>query len=340
MQCDLRLDALQAWLTQQPNIKATSFQLISGDASFRRYFRGQNQHGQNLIAVDAPPTTENNPLFVALAKALADAKVNTPQVLATNYDQGFMLLSDLGSQHIADIITPDNAEHLYTLCLATLAKLHSVSRSSEGQIAHYNRELIEFELAIFNDWLITKHLDIQLDQHEQQLIKNTFSYLTQIFEKQPTGFVHRDFHSRNIMLTDPKPNSVDDIALIDFQGALIGPVVYDVVSLLRDCYLKWPDDLVLKLSENYRQAHFPDITPKLWQQGFDLVGMQRHLKAAGIFARLHHRDSKSHYLADIPRTLSYVVDVAGQYSQLQAFSEWLQQKVLPRIEQANMEYTR
>lgn len=326
---DTRADSLFKWLNTVTTIQHENFKLISGDASFRRYFRCTTEN-QIFIAVDSPPQTEDNALFCALANTLAQCNVTVPAVISANVNEGFLLLSDLGKTHLSDIITQQNAKALYTESLDELVKARGVNATTLGPIPAYDHKQVIFELSIFSEWLINTYLKITLTEAENNLIQTAFGFITAIFMQQPTHFVHRDYHSRNIMLTTT-PEKQNQIAIIDFQGALIGPVMYDSVSLLRDCYIAWPQELVLQISEQHRLKYYPDIAPKNWQQGFDIVGIQRHIKAAGIFARLHERDNKPFYLYDIPRTLQYIVDVGQQYSELLEFANWLEKKILPKV---------
>ncbi|WP_111980302.1 aminoglycoside phosphotransferase family protein [Algibacillus agarilyticus] len=326
---DTRADSLFKWLNTVTTIQHENFKLISGDASFRRYFRCKTEN-QIFIAVDSPPQTEDNALFCALANTLAQCNVTVPAVISANINEGFLLLSDLGKTHLSDIITQQNAKALYTESLDELVKARGVNATTLGPIPAYDHKQVIFELSIFSEWLINTYLKITLTEAENNLIQTAFGFITAIFMQQPTHFVHRDYHSRNIMLTTT-PEKQNQIAIIDFQGALIGPVMYDSVSLLRDCYIAWPQELVLQISEQHRLKYYSDIAPKNWQQGFDIVGIQRHIKAAGIFARLHERDNKPFYLNDIPRTLQYIVDVGQQYSELLEFANWLEKKILPKV---------
>ncbi len=337
MAFDPRSEDLFHWLSQvcakSANSDIENFHLISGDASFRRYFR-LTIDNKSYIAVDAPPETEDNALFISLAKALKNQNLLAPQVLDANLDQGFMLQSDLGSTMLSDKLSADNVETLYTQALDLLPKMQKVTGSELGSLPGYDAELVKKELGIFSEWLIDNHLNLALSTQEQSVLSQTFAYLAEAFDQQPKAGVHRDYHSRNLMLLKKETESITyDIAIIDFQGGLVGPITYDVVSLLRDCYIAWPKDLVQNLSETHRAKYHSDIPPQQWQHWFDLTGMQRHLKAAGIFARLHHRDGKSHYLADIPRTLNYVVDVCEKNSQLSDFHQLLINKILPSLKQ-------
>ncbi|NTS77445.1 phosphotransferase [Catenovulum sp. SM1970] len=326
MTFDLRQQELFNWIEKLNLGELTNFRLISGDASFRRYFRLQI-NGVNRIAVDAPPQTEDNPLFVALAETLASENIIVPTVVAHHFELGFMLLIDLGDVHLANIINQENYLELYPTALDELPKLINIRQTRLGDIPQYDKKLVHFELSIFVEWLVEKHLGLVLPETDQALLKSTFSLLAENFLEQPKCFVHRDFHSRNLMLPD------ENIAIIDFQGGLIGPITYDPVSLLKDCYVKWPIEKTNQLSQAYRQTHFANIAPAQWQRWYDLTGMQRHIKAAGIFARLHHRDGKPHYLADIPRTLSYISDACQHYSELTDFGQWLEQVVICKLDQ-------
>ena len=331
-----RLAGLKLWVEQtfaQLNIElAKDWQCVpvSGDASFRRYFR-LHSHGMSWILMDAPPQKEDSHPFVAIAKAWEPLDIHAPVVHAVDFEQGYMLLSDLGDDLYLDQLNGDNADELYSRAFGALTRLQQC-RDIEGHpLPQYDRALLQREMDLFRDWLVGDLLQVELKPGVKKLFAEVSEVLIESALEQPTVCVHRDYHSRNLLVDGDKTPGV-----IDFQDAVIGPVTYDLVSLLRDCYIEWPDLQVYGwvdqfggllqqdgLLENYDRAQF--------YRWFDLMGAQRHLKAAGIFARLNLRDGKPGYLRDIPRTLNYIIRVAGRYDELVTFSAWLQDVVVPAM---------
>ncbi len=312
---------LQQWAQQTEQNSDLTLELISGDASFRKYYRAANR-----IWVDAPPATEKNREFIANSAALLNAGITAPLVLQYEMENGFLCVSDLGDRSLLSCLSDSSVTAWYTKALQLLPQLTQV----QLDLPVFDAEFMARENAIFPEWLLEKHLQLELSAEEKTLLAETFALLTENNLQQPQVVMHRDFHSRNLMVSED-----DSLAVIDFQDMVLGPLTYDAVSLLKDCYCRWPDPVIAQGAEYAWQLYVDTgvlsagTSLQQFMQWLDLTGMQRHLKAAGIFARLHHRDGKSGYLKDIPRTLSYVSDVAAQYPQLAAFSGWLQQRVLP-----------
>jgi aminoglycoside/choline kinase family phosphotransferase len=311
-----RLEQLRQWTRQQldwPDIELTP---ASGDASFRRYFRVQ-EDDVSYILMDAPPDKENCSSFVHVTELLLGLGLHVPEILARNLEQGFLMLSDLGSSLYLDELNESTAGRLYGDALGALAALQSCDPDSSG-LPLYDRELLLFEMSLYRDWLIGTHLNIRLDQSQHQELQRSCELLADSALQQVMVCVHRDFHSRNLMVS-----AHHNPGILDYQDAVIGPVTYDLVSLLRDCYISWPtqrvEDWVMGYFELAQQTGIlrPDrVDERQFLKWFDWMGVQRHLKAAGIFARLNHRDGKPGYLKDIPRTLAYVSDVCSRYSEL------------------------
>ena len=306
--------------------------MVSGDASFRRYFRVQ-LHGRSWMAVDAPTDTENNPAFVAIAKHWADHGIQVPQIVAYDFEQGFLLQQDFGDAlfwqqlHQDDISEPE-INRYYRQAIDELLKIQALPLTD---LPSYDGVLLDQEMALFRDWLCTQYLQLELDESEQKVLTQAFELLKQNALQQPQVVVHRDYHSRNLMVkTD------GSLGVIDFQDAVIGAASYDLVSLLRDCYVRWPATMIDDLAGYYWELARPKgIYHGDWQQfqqDFDWMGLQRHLKAAGIFARLWLRDGKSGYLKDIPNTVQYLVDISAKYSQLSEFHQWLNNRFLPALQ--------
>ena len=327
---NLRTTSLLTWLASQFSTEKISLDPMSGDAGFRRYFRFHFQ-GNSYIAVDAPKEYSNNQAFVTVQGILQALDISVPKIIALDLEQGFFCLSDFGDNLLSSNLSPENMQQYYTLALGELIKTLTCERPLLENLPDYDEPFIRIELNIFKDWLLEKHLSINLNINEQAELNACFDYLVAAIIAQPKVFMHRDFHSRNIMLL-----ADGQLGMIDFQDAVYGPVTYDLVSLLRDCYVRWPNELIAPVIELHRQkiqALLPgeELTTEKWQYWFDLTGLQRHLKASGIFARLHHRDDKSGYLADIPLTLSYIKDVSAQYDKLSFLHELVSKRVIPAL---------
>lgn len=323
-----REQQLSVWCAQQKGLDKVDLVSVSGDASFRRYFRF-SLADDSFIAVDAPPDKENNPPFVAIAQSWFKQGILVPEVLAADFDQGFMLLSDLGDSLFLPELNDESAESLYQGAFSSLLKVQSSQQPNDYPLPPYDSALLMTEMGLFRDWYCQAHLGLELDDAQQAILQQSFELLRDAALEQPSVPVHRDFHSRNLMIID----GTHEAALIDFQDAVMGPVTYDLVSLLRDCYIAWPQALVhewaLDYAQKARQAGILQQSDDAeFLRWFDLMGLQRHLKAIGIFARLNHRDGKSAYLNDIPRTLNYVKAVASRYPELAGFSQWLESQSL------------
>ena len=321
---DPRILALSNWLKTQIKLDIQSLEPASSDASFRRYFRVIHSQGSHII-MDAPPDKENTEPFIRIAKLFANANLHVPAIEEINSEQGFLMLEDLGSVCLLDEINPSNADHIYGQALDSLLQLQTQIDISQCGLNHYDRSLLERELGIFSEWFLDKLLGINLPETIKTQLHDL---LIASALEQPPVCVHRDFHSRNLMILDS-----DSPGIIDFQDAVIGPISYDLVSLLRDCYIQWPAQQVEQWAHAYYQrlvsANLVAVEFAQFKRWFDLMGLQRHLKAVGIFARLHLRDGKSNYLADIPRTLSYISNVSKSYPELSAFSQFLESAILP-----------
>ena len=327
----------QSWLNLQFPERNFSVDPLTGDAGFRRYYRLKFSD-RSIIAVDAPPDKSNNVAFVAIAQALSAKSVKVPEVLRQNIQQGFFCLSDFGCTLLSDKLTADNMKVHYKNAIDQLLLLMPLTSGdiSNYQLPVYNADFVALELAIFPQWLLSEHLHINLTDAEKSQLSACFDVLIANVLAQPSCFMHRDYHSRNLMLL-----ADDSIGVIDFQDAVQGPLTYDIVSLLRDCYVCWPEQDVAELFQYFKQqasslklfsANELAVDNDQWQRWFDLMGIQRHIKASGIFARLHHRDGKNGYLADIPLTLSYLVDVTEKYPELKFLRDLVINTVLPALE--------
>ena len=312
------------WLENDLLLTITYCEPASSDASFRRYFRVTTP-GEQFIVMDAPPTKENIEPFIRIAKLLAKSQVNVPSIFQQNLPDGFLLLEDFGSQCFLDQLNASTAADLYQTAFDSLFKLQTQIPVQNSGLPCYDEPLLHRELAIFDEWFLGQLLDIQIPAPVWETVR---TILVASALEQPRTCVHRDYHSRNLMVLDS-----DSPGVIDFQDAVIGPITYDLVSLLRDCYIAWPEQQVEQWQFNYferlQQAGLIDCNPAQFKRWFDLMGLQRHLKAIGIFSRLHLRDGKSNYLGDIPRTLNYVTSVCAAYPELAEFNDFLRDHVLP-----------
>ena len=280
--------------------------------------------------MDAPPEQEDCLPFLRVAGYLEAMRLNAPRIIEANLDEGFLLLSDLGSRQYLDALLEDTATapDLYTDAIQALLAMQRRGAAYQSQLPPYDDTLLRFELSLFHDWLCGTHLDIEFSDKDEQAWQDCCDLLVANALDQPQVFVHRDYHSRNLMLT-----AADNPGILDFQDAVEGPLSYDLVSLLKDCYVQWPAEQVwqwaLEFYSGLDAAVRERIDEEQFRRYFELMGAQRHLKAAGIFARLCHRDGKSAYLADVPRTLSYIVELGPRYPELEFVIELIESRVLP-----------
>lgn len=320
---------LEGWLKAILDRTELDLEPASGDASFRRYWR-LSHGGTSLIAMDAPPGQEDTTRFVALARAWRALGLRTPEILQDDPGQGFVLLEDFGRLLYLDCLDAASADRLYGDALGALAIIQACAPTAGLPL--YDGPFLRREMDLFRDWLLERHLGLSLSGAEEAGLARALEYLIDSALEQPQVCVHRDFHSRNLMVTCASPSP----GILDFQDAVLGPVTYDLVSLLRDCYIAWPRARV----EDWAWGYFglavqsgilgPDREGD-FLRWFDLMGVQRHLKASGIFARLLIRDGKPGYLGDIPRTLKYVLEVAPAYPPLEGLAELIDGRVLPAL---------
>ena len=318
---DSRGVALAAWLRNTLATSAFRLEPASEDASFRRYFRVRTG-SRTRIAMDAPPPMEDCRPFVSVLGLLRNAGVNAPALHAADVEQGFLLLDDLGSRCYLDVIDDENADALYADAFEALLDMQC--HVGQGRVPRYDERRLRDELDLFRRWFVARHLGIELDDTLSLALDGTFEALIRVCKEQPQAFVHRDYHSRNLMHVDGHNPGV-----IDFQDAVEGPVTYDLVSLLRDVYVRWPEDRVAGWVDAY---HDRAVARRLvgagrerFRRWFDLTGVQRHLKIAGIFARLWHRDRKPRYLDDLPLTLGYLAEVSPRYPETEAVMRVLEE---------------
>lgn len=328
---DNRLLQLKAWLESRGGVwglKLTTLSPASTDASFRRYFRIESTRPDHatMIVMDAPPDKEALGPFIQIATLLKDTDLNVPIVLEENHVEGFLLLSDLGNKTYLNNIQAKNAKQLYGDASDALIKMQLASKP--GVLAPYDAAILQREMNLFNEWYLKRHHRIELHQDEHNELDTIFALIKENNLAQTQVYVHRDYHSRNLMFTH-----TNNPGVLDFQDALYGPITYDAVSLWRDAYIEWSEEEVIDFLINYWEkarkvglgvpADFADF-----YRDFEWMGLQRHLKVLGIFARLYHRDGKDNYLNDIPLVLKYVRAVATRYISLKPLL-----RILNRVEQ-------
>ena len=300
----------------------------SSDASFRRYWRVSHA-GRTVIAMDAPPAHEDCGRFADLSRRFRAIGINTPEIHAEDRAQGFLLLSDLGRRDYLGVLSADNADRLYGDALAALLTIQT--RGPRDGLPLYDAPFLGRELALFREWFLGRHLGITLSEAECAMLDAVDALLIESALQQPQVCVHRDFHSRNLMVTDSANPGV-----LDFQDAVVGPVTYDLASLLRDCYITWPAERVVDWALGYqRLAHRSGVIrqedPATFLRWLDLMGLQRHLQVCGIFARLCIRDGKPQYLDDLPRVLDYILEAADSHAELEGLCALLRRRVLPKM---------
>ncbi len=322
---DKRLAAAKIWLNQLPefDFDLQTLSPASNDASFRRYFRVQDKLKGSLILMDAPAPQEDVRPFVRVAELFGKTGMHVPQIVAQEASQGFLLLTDFGNTTYLDKLNAESATQLYRQASTALVLLQSASRP--GVLPEYDEALLARELALFPDWYLARHKGVTLDERQRAILDNGFKLIIDNNLAQAKVFVHRDYHSRNLML----PPSGSTPGVIDFQDAVYGPITYDLVSLLRDAYITWTEQQVIDWAIHYwelaRKANLPVSSDfSEFYRDFEWMGLQRHLKVLGIFARLCYRDGKDRYLADLPVVLNYTLKVARRYRALEPMAQLIE----------------
>ncbi len=308
-----RLELVHQWLAGLFPGRPYTVAPASADASFRRYFRATFDDGTSRIVMDAPPEHEDCHPFVHVAGLLHGAGVHAPEILAQDLGRGLLLLTDLGSTTYLDALDDANADSLFRDALDTLVKWQLASRPDA--LPPYDEVLLRRELSLFPDWYVARHLGAPLTAPQQETLERVQILLLQNILAQPKVFVHRDYMPRNLMVCADNPG------VLDFQDAVVGPISYDVASLFRDAFISWEEERVLDWAVRYwekaRRAGLPvDADFGAFYRDMEWMGLQRHLKVLGIFARINYRDGKPKYLADTPRFVNYVRQVSARYSQL------------------------
>ncbi|HTM61237.1 MAG TPA: phosphotransferase [Burkholderiales bacterium] len=320
MIADERRNRLEQWLATPLNGARFTLAPASEDASFRRYFRATLDDGRTFVVMDAPPDKEDSRPFVRIARMLADAGVHAPVVHAQDLGAGFLLLSDLGTRTYLSELTAATADAL--MSDATDALIRWQLASKPGELPPYDEALLRREMNLFPEWYVARHRRKSLSKAQAQTLESVFTLLVKSALAQPTVYVHRDYMPRNLMLSDPNPG------VLDFQDAVMGPIAYDVVSLMRDAFISWEEEQVLDWTVRYwekaKRAKLPVEADfgEFWR-AFEWMGLQRHLKVLGIFARINYRDGKPKYLTDTPRFLAYARPVAQRYRELAPLNQLL-----------------
>lgn len=324
---------LAAWVADSLPEPLLDLSPASADASFRRYFRARTATG-SFIVMDAPPSHEDCRPFLHVARLFRAAGANTPEILAENLEEGFLLLSDFGDTTYLMALDDASADRLYSDANAALIRIQQASRA--GELPEYDRELLLRELNLFPDWYLTRHLDFTLSAEQRTVLERTFDAILANNLAQPRVYVHRDWHSRNLMVT-----AADNPGVLDFQDAVHGPITYDLASIYKDAYIRWDEERVLDWLVRYWQAARKAGLPARADFGefyrdFEWMGAQRHIKVLGIFARLCHRDGKDGYLQDMPLVMDYLRKTCARYNGLGDFL-----RLLDEIEnrQAQVGYT-
>lgn len=317
-----RLQQIDNWLREQLPSTQFTIEVASSDASFRRYFRIKVE-GISYILMDAPPEKEDTTAFVTIASFLYKQGINVPEIIAKDSVKGFLLLTDFGSQAYLDKLNSESVDTLYHASIDSLIDIQLIAPSS-FELPFYDKSLLKQEMELFPRWFLDEHLAIS----SPDFLPSTFDVLIKNALEQPQVIVHRDYHSRNLMVTSEKSPGI-----IDFQDAVIGPITYDLASLLRDCYIEWPDEKLAEwlqyyLSRAQENGLLTEISIERFTRWFDLMGLQRHIKVLGIFCRLNYRDNKANYINDLPLTLKYVQRVSAKYPEFSELNEFVMQPTL------------
>jgi N-acetylmuramate 1-kinase len=333
---DARLALIHDWVAGPLKLNATAIAPASADASFRRYFRVSTAEGRTFVVMDAPPGKEDVRPYLKVSGLLERTGVHVPHVHEQDIERGLLLLEDLGSTlYLARLNAGDDPDSLYGDALQALAAIQLQGRDAAAELAPYDREALMREMALMPEWFCARHLGLDASAADQGVIARAFEFLITEALAQPQVFVHRDYHSRNLMVIRERNPGV-----IDFQDAVRGPIGYDLVSLLKDCYISWPRERVERWVSGYRALLAKRGGPvgkdeREFLRWFDLIGVQRHIKVLGIFARLWYRDGKNGYLRDLPLTLEYVRDTCRRYGELAELSRLVEARFVPELPRAN-----
>lgn len=308
------MEKLKAWLSSTP-YGGFALSIASADASFRKYYRLRSEN-KSVLVMDASLEKESLLPFLEVTQKLQEAGVAAPRIHAKNLEEGYLIIEDFGSVHYLDILNEANFHTLYERAVDTIVAMQKADAAS---LPLYDKAYLHFEMDLMQEWYLEKLLAHTLSPAQKELIARTLEHISQEVLAQPQGvFVHRDFHSRNIMACGK------NLGIIDYQDAMSGALTYDLVSLLKDCYVRFPREEIIKLALSFRDKKALDVDDATFIRWFDFTGLQRHIKVLGIFSRLYLRDAKEGYLKDIPLTLSYAIEAAKRYDATREFAELLE----------------
>ena len=315
----------KSWIENSIDAIIRRIEPASSDASFRSYYRITLNNEDTFIAVDSPPEHENNKTFMRIAQILDDMGISVPKIIDSELNHGFLIMSDLGSNTMLDKLTSNiqYSSDYYKKAISVISKIQHNGISSHYELPLYDKDMMLDEMKLFINWYCKVELNINDNEIEKYDLYSIFNQIADRALKQEQVFVHRDFHSRNIIV-----NNNNQLGILDFQDAVLGPITYDLVSLLRDCYITLPEQFVSEKIEHFyneSSALLMNTTQEEFTKDFDLMGVQRHLKAVGIFSRLKHRDQKETYILDIPRTRNYLIKICDKYDSLQSLSDFLRE---------------
>lgn len=314
------MNKIEVWL-KEIGWQDHEIEIASADASFRQYYR-LNKAGKTSILMDSSLEKDSLPPFIDVTNRLLVAGVKAPAILEQNVEEGFLIIEDFGNTHYLNILDEDNYQVLYLKAMQEIVKMQEADASA---LPLYDNAFLHFEMGLMQEWFLQKYLDMSLDGETEQMLTSALDTISDVVLSQPQDlFVHRDYHSRNIMLT-PK----EEIGVIDYQDAMSGAVTYDLVSLLKDCYIEYDSKAIERLALQFRDLKKLDVDDATFIRWFDFMGLQRHIKVLGVFSRLYLRDGKDGYLQDIPLTLKYVVETAEKYEETQELSKLLGSIRLP-----------
>jgi aminoglycoside/choline kinase family phosphotransferase len=308
---------LEEWLTKKAHLSDIKITPMAGDASFRCYFRVSSRQG-SYVVMDASQEKASCVPFVAIAEALYAEGLKTPRIIAKEMTQGYLLLSDFGNEVYLHALNPSNVDVLYGRALHALSILQACRTVKNWTIPFFTASFMRQELTLFKEWFLQTYLGLTLSAADEKMLATSFYLLASAAADQPIVFMHRDYHSANLMVLPE-----NQVGILDFQDAFYGPVTYDAVSLLRDCYIAWPESQVIQWALQYREAIALTLSKEEFLYRFDMMGLQRHLKALLTFSRKKCRDHQSHYLQHIPRTLQYIMTVSERYPDYQALHLFL-----------------
>ena len=310
------MDKINAWLKLTP-YKDYKLEVASADASFRAYYR-LSREDKTVLLMDSSLEKESLAPFIDVTSRLLNAGVKAPHILEKNLDDGFLIIEDFGNTHYLNVLNDKNFKELYSNAIDEIIKMQNADTTN---LPLYDKAFLHFEMDLMKDWYLEKKLGITLNKEQKQMLENSLNAISDVVLSQPQDvFVHRDYHSRNIMLT-----LTNVIGVIDYQDAMSGAITYDLVSLLKDCYIEYPREDIEKLVLEFRDKKGINASDEEFIKWFDFMGLQRHIKVLGIFSRLHLRDGKDGYLKDIPLTLKYTIETASRYDETKELARFLEE---------------